>query len=285
MAGRIALSLVRRRWPRFAIAPVDLGGARFQADLRTPLGLGLYRYGFCAPEARVCADLLRPGDIFVDGGANVGLFTIRGACVVGPTGRVVSCEPGPGTMKLLRANTLRTGFAIVDFHEVALSESVGTAMFTVFDDGSGVASFAPQLSGGRPVEVVVTTLDRLTAEFGDRVALVKLDVEGAEAKALRGARALVARSAPLFVIEVEPDHLARQSSSIHDLMDALQPHGYEAYAITPHARLVKVDGPWLPPDPFCPNLVLASPAKADRLRDLVTSVHAVARGRCGTGRT
>lgn len=113
--------------------------------------------------------------------------------MVGPSGRVISCEPRPGIMALLRANTLRTGFAIGDLYEVALSDSAGTAPFTIFDDGSGVASFAPQPLGGHTVEVTVSTLDSLTVESGDRVALVKLDVEGAEARALRGALAPVAQ--------------------------------------------------------------------------------------------
>jgi hypothetical protein len=60
---------------------VDRGGAWVHADVHTALGVGLYRYGFCAVEARVCAELLRPGDVFVDGGANIGLFALRGATV------------------------------------------------------------------------------------------------------------------------------------------------------------------------------------------------------------
>lgn len=268
---RIGLSLARRRWSRFAIVSVDLGGAWVHADLRTPLGLGLYRYGFCAVEARMCAELLRPGDVFVDGGANIGLFTLRGATAVGSTGRVVACEPAPGTMDLLRANVQLNGFSIIDLHEVALSDSAGTARFTVFEGGSGLASFAPQSEEGRAIEVTVAPLDRLTRRFGDRVALVKLDVEGAEAKAIRGAVALIARSAPLFLIEIEPEHLARQNSSTNDLMDALRPHGYEAYAITPRARLIRIEGPWYAPNPSCPNLVLASPSRSGRLRGLLAS--------------
>lgn len=266
---RIGMSLLRRRWQRFVVVSVDIGSARVHADLRTPLGLGLYRYGFHAVEARVCAALLRRGDVFVDGGANIGLFALRGASVVGSTGRVLACEPAPGTMRLLRANVQHNHVPWVDLHALALSDEVGTANFTVFEDGSGLASFAPPPGAGLTVEVAVETLDRLTSPFGRGVALVKLDVEGAEAKALEGASELIVRSAPLFLIEVEPDHLARQGSSIDDLMHALQPHGYEAYAITPKARLRRLEGPWRPPDPSCPNLVLASPARSARLRGLI----------------
>lgn len=117
------------------------------ADLRTPLGLRLYRYGFCAVEARVCEALLQPGDVLVDGGANIGLFALRGATVVGSTGRVVACEPGPGTMDLLTANAQANGFAMIDLHQVALSDSVGTASFTRLRGRIGVRFIHPAVAG------------------------------------------------------------------------------------------------------------------------------------------
>jgi len=121
-------------------------------------------------------------------------------------------------VKLLRANTQRNGFARVDLHEVALSDSAGVAEFTIFEDGWGLASFAPESEAGQSVQVAVTTLDSLTESFGERVALVKLDVEGAEAGALRGAADLISRAAPLFLFEVEPGHLAGQGSSVDDVI-------------------------------------------------------------------
>lgn len=263
-AWRIGASLLRRRSPTLSVVVVEIGGARMRADLRTPLGLSLYRYGFCPPEARLLSRLLRPGDVFVDGGANVGLFSLIAAVAVGPSGRVIACEPGPETMAELRANAKENRFAgTLDLHEVALSDRTGSARFTVFDMiSSGLASFAPEASGGRQVDVVLTTLDALTANLERRVAVVKLDIEGAEAKALQGAGDLVTRDAPVFIIELEPEHLARQGSSIADVRATLEPHGYEPYAITPAARLVRSTGGWGPSDESQPNVVLALPSQS-----------------------
>lgn len=265
---RIGLSLARRRWQAHPVVVVDIGGALARADLRTPLGLGLYRYGFCEVESRVLARLLRPGDVFVDGGANVGLLSLIGATVVGPTGRVLACEPGPGTRVLLEANAALNAFETLESHPVALSDRLGTERFVVFENGSGLASFAPRGEGGTIIEVRVTTLDDLTSCLGERVALVKLDIEGAEVKALLGASDLITRAAPLFLVEVESEHLARQGASADDLSYILEPHGYEAYAITVDARLIKLSGPWRSPDEAHPNLVLASPRRAERLSAL-----------------
>lgn len=268
VAWRIAASLLRRRSKTLSVPVVEVGGARVRADLRTPLGLLLYRYGFCSPEARLLAKLLRPGDVFVDGGANIGLFSLIGAAAVGPGGGVLACEPGPATMALLRANAQENRFATVELHEVALSDRPGQAPFTVFEPGSGLASFAPGDDGGRQVDVAVTTLDLLTEGLESEVAVVKLDIEGAEAKALRGARRLIARDAPVFLVELEPEHLARQGSSIADVRHALEPHGYEAYAITPAGSLVWLSGDWRPPDAQAPNVVLAPRSRAAQLAAL-----------------
>jgi len=270
-AWRIGASLARRRSAGLSRPVVRIQGARVRADLHTPLGLSLYRYGFCSPEVRLLPQLLLPGDIFIDGGANIGVFSLIGALAVGPTGRVLACEPAPGTMALLRANAGENQLASLELHEVALSDCPGRARFTVFDAGSGLASFAPEHAAGRQVDVSVTTLDALTEGLDSPVSVVKLDIEGAEAKALRGARALIARHAPIFLMEIEPEHLARQDSSIRDIRAVLEPEGYAAYAITPAARLARLTGDWQPPDAQAPNVVLAPPSHTARLSGIVAS--------------
>ena len=93
---------MRRRLPGLArvAVPYDSGRSRIIADLRTALGLGLYRYGgVTAPELALLRDRLGPGDTFVDGGANVGLFTLVAAARVGPAGRVISFEPAEHTRR------------------------------------------------------------------------------------------------------------------------------------------------------------------------------------------
>ena len=87
--------------------------------------------------------LLRPGDVAIDAGANIGLFTVLAASQVGPHGRVIACEPSPTTMRLLRDNVERNGFDWVELREVALAETPGRLEMHVFHPGSGFSSFAP----------------------------------------------------------------------------------------------------------------------------------------------
>jgi FkbM family methyltransferase len=223
------MSLARRRVPPLAIARPRIGrGIRVRADLATPLGKRLYRYGFCEPEADILRRLLRPGDVFVDGGANVGLFTLTAAATVGPGGRVLAVEPANETMALLRANVELNGFGWVELHEVGLAERSGKETLYTFGPGAGVSSFAPAAEGTAE-EIPTATLDEIAKDHIDRVRLVKLDIEGAELRALRGSSGLMEASRPFFMLEIEPDHLARQAASVADIEELFAGLDYRGF--------------------------------------------------------
>lgn len=255
--ARISLSLIRRRLGRVSARARLPGGAVVEADLRTPLGLRLYRYGFCERSAAVIRRILGPGDTFIDGGANVGLLSLIAALEVGPTGGVIACEPAEQTMAILRRNVSLNALHWVDASQVALAECGGTMKLLTFEPGSGLSSFAPlDRSGAREEVVPVTTLD---AVADDRdVTLVKLDLEGAEVRALRGARALLADTRPHFIVEVEPEHLRRQEASLPELYDLFANADYEPFTVRPAGEITRWGGEGAAPWAGEPN-VLFSP--------------------------
>jgi FkbM family methyltransferase len=232
-APRVLAASLRGLHSRGRNAVISLeGGPLLGVDLATPHGRRFFGYGFCDPAARIMLSLLKPGDVVIDGGANIGLFTVLAAGGVGSQGRVIACEPSPTTMALLRANVERNDFNWVELREVALADAPGRLSMHVFDPGSGFSSFAPADAGGaREVEVEVTTLDELAGEMLDRLALVKLDVEGAELRALRGAARIFERARPDFIVELEPEHLERQGSSIAEVQDLFEDAGYVGYEL------------------------------------------------------
>jgi FkbM family methyltransferase len=215
------------------VTPFGPDRIRLVADLRSPLGLGLFRYGAWDAELQYVHDALRPGDVFIDGGANVGLFTAVAASRVGPTGRVIACEPVPWTAARLRRNLeVARLTSIVDVQLVALAKERGSRKMIGFEGvGAGLSSFAPENADtlGKELEVRTETLDSLTS--GLRVALVKLDLEGAEFDALRGATSLLESKCP-FLVEIEPGHLARQGASAEAVRRIFAEAGYREQALT-----------------------------------------------------
>lgn len=243
-ATRVVASLLRRQVPALRAPKVRLDrfGFRILADLGTPFGLRMYRYGLCDADVALTQRLLAPGDVFVDGGAHLGTFALAAAVAVGSTGRVVACEPDPVTAAGLRANVSLNDFTCISVHETALSDQDGAATFRTIGTASGVGSLsrpgggeaAPAAAAGHPTaEIAVTTatLDGLLGDDCGRVRLVKLDVEGSEVHALRGATGVLASGVADFIIEVEPEHLARQGSTVAELEALLTDAGYAAYRL------------------------------------------------------
>jgi FkbM family methyltransferase len=167
-----------------------------------------YALGTSEPEIQgLLAELLRPGAVFYDIGANVGFFTVLGARLVGPGGRVVAFEPLPSAAAALRRNVEANSFSTVDVLEAAVDDRGGRATFHL---PSSERSTGGRLDGhairerGREtqVDVRVVAIDELVAsgELPPPDA-VKIDVEGAELRALEGMRDTLTRHRPLLVCE------------------------------------------------------------------------------------
>lgn len=231
---RVAKSLARKRIERLSrvAVPYDGGRSTIYADLQTPLGLGLYRYGYRDPDLDLMGRLLRPGDVVVDGGANVGLFTLVAADRVGPAGKVIAFEPGRGVRMSLMANIVLNRLAHVEVVPFALAAEPGEARFRVFDaGGAGLNHLVGADHEDGEVEIVtLTSLDAvLTPSDRDRLTFLKLDLEGAEHAALRGAAATLRQAHPDILIEIEAAHLARMGSSPAAIAEVLAGHGYRFY--------------------------------------------------------
>lgn len=238
---RIAASLVRKHVPMLAVTTARFSQSRVEVDLRTSLGLHLYRYPFLVdPEIQVVLTRLQPGDVFVDGGANIGLFTMAAAERVGPTGRVIAVEPGPVHCSLERNKRLN-GYEWVDVHRVALGSATGSRQFMIFDgDAAGLSSFSPSRIDGHFIKVEVRRIDDLVPrQLLDRVRLVKLDLEGAEVDALRGATNLLAETDADFLVEVESSHLARQGATEEDLLQIFKDFDQHRFPNSPNRLFLR----------------------------------------------
>jgi FkbM family methyltransferase len=120
----------------------------------------------------------------------------------------------------------------VEVKEAALGGGSGTADFFEFEgDQSSWSSFAPPWNHGSKITVAVTTLDQsVPSTLLNRVRLVKLDLEGAEAAALAGAERLL-EACDNFIVEVEDGHLRRQGATAEDILRIFRDSGFAAAAI------------------------------------------------------
>ena len=137
---------------------------------------------------------LRPGQVFVDVGANVGYFTLLGASLVGPGGRVVAVEAHPTLAEVLQRNVVINGYYgyVVTHNKAAWSETTQLE-FHIRANFAGNSSVGHIDDEGlrrlgdteEAVQVQAVVLDDLLADL-PRVDMMKIDVEGAEVHAFQG---------------------------------------------------------------------------------------------------
>jgi len=196
----------RLLWP---LQPGDFeaeipGGGRVRLRYRETLGLAQFLYGgFEAAEIHALRGRLRAGDVVFDVGANVGYLTVAMALAVGPRGRVIACEPAADAFSRLLANVALNGLENVEPKQVAVARVEGEVAIALAED-SAYSSTSELAEHEEVATARATRLDTLWHEAGSpRVALVKIDVEGAELGVLEGASELLATCAPTLLIESE----------------------------------------------------------------------------------
>lgn len=210
---------------------------RMRVDVSEWLGRHIYVTGEYEPATTaVIKGLLRPGDTFVDVGANAGYFSLLAADCVGRNGSVFAFEPVPHTHKLLTDNLVLNGVPRCEVSDVAVSNSDGKCeMFVGPRDHSGVSSFRKLDEAIATVQVSTAKLDTFLPD-GLWVDLVKIDVEGAECHVLEGMTAILERCHPHVVAEITPNFLEAMGRSTNDVERLIKPLGYRMFAIE-HAGL------------------------------------------------
>lgn len=144
--------------------------------------------------ANTMRSMLKVGDVFIDAGANIGIYTVLASRLIGPAGRVISIEMMPETADRLESHVRMNQLQNVTVIRSALSDTPGQLVRATVQEGkhgqATIARGSERFGLGNAIEVETTTLDITTTEITS-VRLMKIDVEGAELRALRGAEHLL----------------------------------------------------------------------------------------------
>jgi FkbM family methyltransferase len=206
--------------------PAEFGGRTVYV---TPeAALSLWRHDLSAVDPilfRFARELVRPGAVVWDIGANVGLFSFAAAAMAGDAGAVFSIEPDPWLVQILRRSALPSvpGHAPVNVLAVAISDAMGVVNLNIATGSrcsNFVSEFGSAMNTGRSFPVVTVTLDWL-AQFLPKPSLLKIDIEGMDHLALAGAQKLLAEVRPVVIAEAE--------TAKDRIGGVLQAHGYRLH--------------------------------------------------------
>ncbi len=227
-------------------AVVARRGVRYDLDLAEGIDLAIFLQGQFEPDtAAACARHIRPGDLVLDIGANIGAHTLQLAKAAGPSGRVFAFEPTRYAYEKLQRNLALNpdiaGRVTARQCFLAAVDGAPTAgeIYSSWPLAGGEALHAKHLGQAMTTQGAETrSLDSILADAGDPpVALVKLDVDGFECDILAGASALLQKRRPVFVMELAPYVLAERGASLERLLAYFLPNGYRFYRERDEAAL------------------------------------------------
>lgn len=183
------------------------------------------------PEVRAFLQYaLRPGDTFIDCGANVGYFSIQAGALVGRGGKVVAIEANPRTFKLLERNLRANHFGIPV--QCALTSEAGEVELFMPKDWDVYSSLRAgslvEGSADQSFKVTARTLDEVVDALAlQKVDLVKIDIEGGELDVLRSAPKLLSILRPLIIAEYSVNTWASFGASFAQLEELSRNHSYQ----------------------------------------------------------
>jgi len=194
-------------------------------------GFGKVFYAFrdyYEPELAYLEKVLWPGNVFVDVGANFGVYTLAASKLVSAAGKVIAIEPTAQSFAILQQNIALNNSANVRAFQIALTQTKGKAWLYHGWDPVGNSLGRDPLCADGGEEVQTESLDNLLEENGiGRVDVIKVDVEGAEELVLRGATKTLTANSPVVIFEFNPGCAANLNLSPYGARDFLQSLGYE----------------------------------------------------------
>lgn len=207
--------------------PINVQGYKIFLDPKNDaLDLLIKPDSFETQERELFKKYIKPGQVVIDVGANVGYHTLLMADLVGSRGRVYAFEPTPKTFSLLKKNIELNGFRNVTSVQKAVSNKTGTVkLYLCKSDGSNKIFDSGENKSFVEVETV-----RLDEAVPGKVDFVKIDVEGIECLVLEGMTEILKQDVKL-IVEFVPE--AEKETGINPVktLQLLKGSGFKIYSI------------------------------------------------------
>lgn len=232
---RISHAIHCLRSNKCRLSQFNRGGITYLVWINEPTGWKLYfTRSYEAADLREMLSLLRPGDVCMDIGANIGVYALNFARTVGGRGRVIAFEPIRRNALALSLAADLNGFSNVSVETVVVSSSTGEEVVANSPIGCSARTWFRERDAHAEDKTAYLTasLDDYCAAQGiGQVDIIKIDVEGAELRVLRGAeKTLRSPQGPrVILVELDSANLARFGSTPRDVIEFLGCLGYRPF--------------------------------------------------------
>lgn len=194
-------------------------------------------------DINILSTYLKNGGYFIDVGANIGWYTIIASKLIGDNGKVITFEPEPNNCRILNKNIHNNGCDNININTLGLGDESGIVPFYLNPENFGDHSISSTThlrcfnpKDPKEIKVSMIRLDTyLDIDEFKKVGLIKLDVQGSEAKALRGMARLLEKYKPPILMEYSPAHLYSAGSSPFEIFAIIDIYNYKI-------NLINLDG-------------------------------------------
>lgn len=228
--GKRILRRVPERW-KYINTEVKYKGVHFFVNTGERRGKRMFFFGkYEDREEQAFLSFVRKGDLVFDVGANIGIYSLLAAK---HGARVVAFEPSRQVLPVLRRNIESNGFEddIQVVEQAIGSERSSVKFLEGVESNCGVGKIVPFSDNGQDGEyydVDVCTLDSFVDQFG-MPNVVKIDIEGAELLALRGASRMLSEAKnTVFLVEFHPEQVSALGGSIEDCLSLFAKNGFKS---------------------------------------------------------
>jgi FkbM family methyltransferase len=232
-SGKLGLGRLIAPTNSFAQITID-SNVTIELDMSVPMFRHIYYHHdlSASPEVKVMKTLLKKDQTCLDVGAHIGYFSLVAAKYAH---HVIAFEPSPTTFKMLERNlSLNPTLASkIRAEECGLSDHAGTLTLYNSKSQPDLASLEPiDVADGYTQEIKLATLDERVSDNGGLIALIKIDVEGAEYGVLLGGMDLIKKHRPVIMLELFEEFQNRFGHTCTDIVTLLTNIDYQPYLIT-----------------------------------------------------
>lgn len=205
--------------PRSGCVEIELFGMKFECDLSDHIQRSIFLFDYDEEAVTFIKSRISAGDVFFDIGANVGFYSYLASSLVGDSGRVFAIEPNPVTFAKLQRSIERNRIKNIQALNCGLSSEAGSLkLYLNIDKGNATATMVPH-ENSDTITVPVRTLSEVVTDFKiDKIAYLKIDVDGFEPEVFRGAKELLANGSVSAVQSEFCDYWLKANGSSADLL-------------------------------------------------------------------
>ena len=214
------------------ITNLNFNGNKIKIYLERPTDISSFYQVFVEKSYPFLMSKINKGDIVIDAGANIGMFSIMASILVGKTGKVIAIEPDPENLKILKRNLELNNISNIIIVDKALYSKSGERLNFYQDGVMSRILLSDNSEPGNHIEVETITLDDIISNINLHPKVLKMDIEGAEKFALLSAQNtfqtinyfegeihspedyhVLLRYSNLFIFKYEPTELMKNALS------------------------------------------------------------------------